>query len=217
MNTMRLLIIITFSCLTAAVVYFYVSNDDDPSLEELKQQLYQARLQQQTQNDIVSLPDALPAPPINLPTPTIAPEPAPAPEPQLTPEEIQRRADEAERKILADAKAREEAEKNRIREEAYKRLDNTSKDRQWIIKHAPLLATVREYNSSNQILAINLMPNSNVAAGQILGIRKRNGILGRIKVARVENEQLAFADPVPGSFFGGNIDINVGDELILVP
>ena len=67
------------------------------------------------------------------------------------------------------------------------------------------------------ITLLDVVRPENVVAGQILGIRRHsNGIIGRVKIDRVQNGQ-AFADPIINSFFGKPVDVKIGDELIVIP
>lgn len=209
MNTMRLLIIATFTCLTAAVVYFYINNSQTESLADLELRVHQARLDQKAQSIVVPL---TPTPPIYKPA--VNPYPV-----VKTPsaEEIKRQADAAEQALINAEKLRLGEEDAARKAEMAKKNGGDDKNRQWVIKNALLQATVNEFDIESGILIINLMPEHNLVPGQIIGIRRNSGIFGRVTVSRIENYKIATADPIPGSFFGGDIDIKVGDELITLP
>jgi hypothetical protein len=49
-----------------------------------------------------------------------------------------------------------------------------------------------------------------------LAIRRGTGIIGRIIVSNIA-DGATFADPLPGTFPGGSVDVKVGDELIIPP
>ncbi|MEO1857990.1 MAG: hypothetical protein ABGY95_11590 [Rubritalea sp.] len=85
-----------------------------------------------------------------------------------------------------------------------------------LIKSALLMARITEYDNVNKIAGIEIERIGNVNTGDILGIRRNSGIIGRLTIGTIDRNQ-GIADPVPGSFMGGNIDIQPGDELILPP
>ena len=86
-----------------------------------------------------------------------------------------------------------------------------------LIAQALVMATVNHYDEPSRITLLDLSRPENIVNGQILGIRrKKSGIIGRVKIDRIQNGQ-AFADPIPESFFGKPVDIRVGDELIVIP
>ena len=50
--------------------------------------------------------------------------------------------------------------------------------------------------------------------GTELAVRRGTGIIGRLSVSNIADGNV-FADPLPGTFPSGNIDVKVGDELII--
>ena len=85
-----------------------------------------------------------------------------------------------------------------------------------LIKSALVMARVTEYNNVEKIAGIEIDRVGNVNTGDVLGIRRNSGIIGRLTIGMIDRNQ-GVADPLPGSFMGGNIDIQPGDELILPP
>ncbi len=85
-----------------------------------------------------------------------------------------------------------------------------------LIKSALVMARITEYENVNKIAGIEIERVGNVNTGDILGIRRNSGIIGRLTIGMIDRNQ-GVADPIPGSFMGGNIDIKPGDELILPP
>lgn len=85
-----------------------------------------------------------------------------------------------------------------------------------LIKSALLMAHITEYDNVNKIAGIEIDRVGNVNTGDVLGIRRNSGIIGRLTIGMIERNQ-GVADPLPGSFMGGNIEIQIGDELILPP
>lgn len=95
-------------------------------------------------------------------------------------------------------------------------LDKRSKRRASLIKSALVMASISKYDTNAKIAEIKIHNVGNVNTGDILGIRRNSGIIGRVSVSTVEREQ-GIADPIPASFMSESIDINPGDELILPP
>lgn len=93
-----------------------------------------------------------------------------------------------------------------------KKLDRRAQ----LIQSALVMARVSEYDNVNKIIGIEIERVGNVNSGDVLGIRRNSGIIGRVTIGMVDRNQ-GVADPVVGSFFGGTIDIQAGDELILPP
>jgi hypothetical protein len=87
-----------------------------------------------------------------------------------------------------------------------------------LIEQAMLMAQVKEVAEQEGIFVIVLdvkRPQS-VNVNTELAVRRGTGIIGRIMVSNIE-EGAVFADPLPGTFPGGSIDVKVGDELIIPP
>lgn len=87
-----------------------------------------------------------------------------------------------------------------------------------LISQAMLMAQVKEVAQQDEIFVIVLdvkMPQS-VRMNTELAIRRGTGIIGRVTVSNIDDGAV-FADPLPGTFPGGSVDIKVGDELIIPP
>lgn len=87
-----------------------------------------------------------------------------------------------------------------------------------LISQAMLMAQVQEVAEQEGIFVIVLnvkMPNA-VRMNTELAIRRGTGIIGRVVVSNID-DGATFADPLPGTFPGGAIDVKVGDELIIPP
>lgn len=85
-----------------------------------------------------------------------------------------------------------------------------------LIQSALVMARITEYDNVNKIAGIEIERIGNVNTGDILGIRRNSGIIGRLTVGMIDRNQ-GVADPLPGTFMGGAVDIQLGDELILPP
>ena len=85
-----------------------------------------------------------------------------------------------------------------------------------LIKSALVMASITEYDNINKIAGVEILRVGNVNTGDVLGIRRNSGIIGRLTIGMIDRNQ-GIADPLPGSFMGGSIDIQLGDELILPP
>lgn len=87
-----------------------------------------------------------------------------------------------------------------------------------LIGQAMVMAQVKEVAEQDSIFLIVIdvkMPQS-VRLNTELAIRRGTGIIGRVTVSSID-EGAVFADPLPGTFPGGSIDVQVGDELIIPP
>lgn len=123
---------------------------------------------------------------------------------------------------LADAQeeaARQEKRAETLSDEVgvawEQKIEKTDSERRRdkLIRAALLIATVTEWSPDDGFLVIDINRPESVQEGTVLAIRRDGGIIGRVKVATLYPEG-ASADPLPGTFFGGNIDIQAGDELI---
>ena len=214
MNAMRILICATFTIIVAALVYTFVKQDNEPTLAELRQELAEAQRKKQQDSSFTSFnyptePTAIPTPSMSDLEAQLAAEKDNAAEPEaLTPEQITALANEAEAQSL---------EESALDSELAQPAEGD--DRAMLIKEAHAMAQVNHYDSTQQIIIVDLKRPESIVMGQILGIRRNNGILGRVKLAGkvTSNPNQAFADPVIPSFFNGKVDIQVGDELIIVP
>lgn len=213
---MRILICTIFTIIVAALVYFYVNGNsaslasngsDDKTIEELREELFQAHRSQDLSNTIVELPETnFVAEPV-----TIIKQLSEEEEKAIAEAEIQRQADLLEQERIAAEKAviDAEIESNKPAPPSNARLQ--------LISQALVMATVNHYDEKSGITLLDVVRPQNVVAGQILGIRRHNtGIIGRVKIDRVQSGQ-AFADPITSSFFGKPVDVKPGDELIVIP
>lgn len=85
-----------------------------------------------------------------------------------------------------------------------------------LVVTALVMARISEFSAEANIAGITIEQVGNVNPGDILGIRRNSGIIGRVSVGTIDRNR-GVADPIPGSFMNGQIDIQVGDELILPP
>ena len=122
--------------------------------------------------------------------------------------------------LEAEQKKRQQAEEETmalVEREAGKQ--DSEKRRAKLIQKATLMAQVKEVAQDQGIyvIVLDVKMRDHVREGQELGIRKGSGIIGRLQVSRIDIDGNYFADPLPGSFPGGSIDVKVGDELIVPP
>lgn len=101
-------------------------------------------------------------------------------------------------------------------EDALANAPAPKKSRSSLVDTALVMARVTEYDNVNRVAGIHIERVGNVNTGDTLGIRRNSGIIGRLTVGMIDRNQ-GVADPLPGSFMGGSIDIQEGDELILPP
>ena len=85
-----------------------------------------------------------------------------------------------------------------------------------LVVTALTMARISEYNSEAQMAEIQIEHIGNVNTGDVLGIRRNSGIIGRVTVGTIDRDR-GVVDPIPGSFMNGDINIQIGDELILPP
>ena len=119
---------------------------------------------------------------------------------------------EAEKK-----KTQAEAETLAITERQSGKL-NKEERRARLIAQAMLMAQVKEVAEQEGIYVIVLdvkVPQS-VRMNTELAVRRGTGIIGRLTVSNIA-EGNVFADPLPGTFPSGQVDVKVGDELIIPP
>lgn len=121
--------------------------------------------------------------------------------------------------VSAEQKKREQAqaEAQALTERQSGKL-NKEQRRAKLISMAMLMAQVSEVAQDEGIyvVVIDVKMREQVHDGTELAIRRGTGIIGRLKVSRDDSGNY-FADPIPGSFPGGEIDVQVGDELIIPP
>ncbi|MFK7909487.1 MAG: hypothetical protein AB8F34_02680 [Akkermansiaceae bacterium] len=123
---------------------------------------------------------------------------------------------------LAAAKKQEELAKQEaaaITERQSGKHDKESR-RARLIQQAMLMAQVKEVakdeDSGIHVIVLEVKMRQQVRVGTELAIRRGTGIIGRLTVSS-ETDGNVFADPLPGTFPGGEIDIKTGDELIVPP
>ncbi len=93
---------------------------------------------------------------------------------------------------------------------------NQDERRAKLISIASLMAQVTEIAEEGDITVIVLdviIPQA-VQLGTELAIRRGNGIAGKLSVTNIADGTV-FADPILGSFPGGEVDVKIGDELII--
>lgn len=140
------------------------------------------------------------------------------PEEKLTELEKQNRL--LSEQLEAEQKKRAQAEEEAMalaEREAGKQ--NAEKRRANLIQKATLMAQIKEVAEDQgiHVIVLDVKMRDHVREGQELGIRRGTGIIGRLQVSRIDIDGNYFADPLPGSFPGGSIDVNIGDELIVPP
>ncbi|MGB2401838.1 MAG: hypothetical protein ACPIA7_00360 [Akkermansiaceae bacterium] len=120
----------------------------------------------------------------------------------------------------AERKKRElaEAEAEVITEREAGKL-NKEQRRAKMISIATVMAQVSEVAQDQGIFVVvlDVKVANQVREGRELAIRRGTGIIGRLVVSRIDIDGNYFADPLPGSFPGGSIDVKTGDELIVPP
>ena len=125
-----------------------------------------------------------------------------------------------QQQVFAEKKKREQAEaETEVMTEREAGKQNKEQRRGKLISVATLMAQVSEVAQDQGIYVIVLdvkVPNQ-VREGTELAIRRGTGIIGRLVVSRIDIDDNFFADPLPGSFPSGEIDVNIGDELIVPP
>ncbi len=121
--------------------------------------------------------------------------------------------------LAAEKKKKEQAEAETLAmTERQSGRHNKEERRARLIAQAMLMAQVKEVADQEGIYVIVLdvkIPQS-VRMETELAVRRGTGIIGRLKVSTMIDGNV-FADPLPGSFPGGKIDVKVGDELIIPP
>jgi regulator of replication initiation timing len=239
MNTVRIFICATFALLIAALVHSYTTNGGEKSISELKDELEKVRLENEIKRERATA-NTLPYQPYNTGTPYTAPEiiaqiPQTAPPAEFVnpltpadPSDIDLSDNAklaAENARLKKQQALQASENNMLQVEAgaiQKELQTRRKpeeDRAAEIAQALVMARVKIFDPKSGIIVLDLERAENLVTGQVLGIRRgtAGGIIGRIKLGNIESRDLGYADPIPQSFFGDNVDVQVGDEIIVIP
>lgn len=242
MNTVRTLICITFALLIAALVHSYTLKKGDPkdkSLTELREELEKVKLENEIKRERAAAnplafnqfnthtPDSATGNPGELPQTNPADNLinpiAPTESPDKNLAEVERLA--AENAKLKEKQAKQDSENKMLHDEAgaiQKELQTRKKPeeaRAAEIAQALVMARVKTYDTKSGIIVLDLVRAQNINTGNIMGIRRgtAGGIIGRIKIATIESSELGFADPIPESFFGNPVDVQVGDEIIFIP
>lgn len=226
--------------------YSTKGGSDNKSISELKQELEKVRLENELKRERAAAtpiaygqygdPFANPnattptnIPPTDFVNPLAAVTPPPAAtmvEPTLSAEDLARiEALEIENAKLKEEQARQETENDMLHQEAGVIQNELLADKQpeavraAEIAQALVMARVQIYDPKSGIIVLDLERPQNLTTGQVLGIRRGSagGIIGRIKLGNIESAQLGYADPIAESFFGGPVDVQVGDEIIVIP
>ena len=122
--------------------------------------------------------------------------------------------------VAAEKKKREQAEaETEVMTEREAGKQNKEQRRAKLISIATLMAQVSEVAQDQGIyvIVLDVKLANQVREGTELAIRRGTGIIGRLVVSRIDIDDNFFADPLPGSFPGGKIDVKIGDELIVPP
>lgn len=130
------------------------------------------------------------------------------------------KAKQAEQELENDMLVEEsDVIKNELTEQANSQNGRPEGERAALIAQALPMARVKVYAADEGIILLDLIRPQNLTKGQILGIRRgeAGGIIGRIKMGRIESSEIGYADPIAESFFGGPVDIKAGDEIIVIP
>jgi hypothetical protein len=123
---------------------------------------------------------------------------------------------------LEEAKKQEELAKKEaaVLTERQSGMHSKEARRARLIQQAMLMAQVKEVakdaESGIHVIVLDVKMHEQVRVGTELAIRRGTGIIGRLSVSS-ETDGNVFADPLPGTFPGGDIDIKTGDELIKPP
>ncbi len=242
MNTVRILICATFALLIAALVHSYstTGGSGNKSVSELKEELEKIRLEKQIERERAAATPlaygqyAAPAPytpaanpvipafvnPINSVPPIIVDSALDQKIDALEVENAKLKAKQAEQETENDMLTAEaDVIKNELAEQAIAQEGRPEGERAALIAQALVMARVKVYAADEGIILLDLVRAQNLNTGQILGIRRgeAGGIIGRIKMGRIESSEIGYADPIAESFFGGPVDIKEGDEIIVIP
>lgn len=210
MDTMKVLLGATLGLLVAMVVLAFMNLDQERSSELERLRLENAQLKANS---------AMPAP--------IPALPATAPEtvetvPDETQKELQRLKaelaavnEQARKRAEAEAAARAEIAAAPEEETEPTSLPDKLEKRAFAIKNALLMGTVQTYNEDYNYVTFQVHREGSIDTGMQLAIRRKTGIVGRIKVTELLGPE-GIADALVGTFFKG-VDIQPGDQLIIPP
>jgi hypothetical protein len=219
MNLTQIILSATAAMLLAALGFSYVTMRNAEQGDSRKQKA--VILLQEIASNKAELkrlrsgqPVIIPATPITI---TPIETPAAITAEQLKEIEIQNKL--LREQVLRSEKKVEQAEEetlamNGIRAESYDKAARRAR----LIGQAMLMAQVKEVAEQEGIyvIVLDVKMRQSVRLNTELAIRRNNGIIGRIVVSSMD-EGAVFADPLPGTFPGGSVDVNVGDELIIPP
>ncbi len=218
MDTMKLLLGATAALLLAALAVSWqgmktgVKTVPSDELARLEKQIKELRLEQ----------DKLA---IERQTQLLRAAPAPTPSPASNYAEIEAMKAQVEANKSAVAKMEEDKAARDAKladsEELLldqRKLESTDGElrRARLISEALLIGRVREFVADAQFggfVTFDVLMPEQVQSGTILAIRRKTGILGKLKVSEVASDG-AIANPQPGF---GPVQPQVGDELILPP
>lgn len=226
---MKILVAATFGLMLALLVLLYQGKNDGSSeadireLHELNQRLI---LQEQVSRAVIPRQPSQSTPvEISPPTPS-GPSPAELEAQQnmlAALEEKMAKLDgieETNRKLIEEkeeAEQKAETYKDEAGFIAQRQLEtndmNQRRARQ--ISQALLIGQVESFEKEWNIVVFRSTLPDSIQEGSELGIRKNNGLKGRVRVSRIENGSYV-ANAITGSFFG-DVNIEVGDELIIPP
>jgi hypothetical protein len=217
MDTMKLLLGATVALLLGAIAVSWqgmktgVANTSKDEMARLEKQIKELRYEQD-KLAIERQTQALRNAPANVPTPSSYAE-IEAMKVQLEANNAAVAKMEAE-KTGRDAKLAD-SEELLLDQRKLEQTDGELR-RARMISEALLIGRVREYVEDAQyggFVTFDVLMPEQVQPGTILAIRRKTGILGKLKVSEVASDG-AIANPIPGF---GPIQPQIGDELILPP
>lgn len=119
------------------------------------------------------------------------------------------------RSDLATAQTEPTPEVNPAEEEAATAQASKEESRARLISQAILQATVSQWDPEQWFAVVEPTPSANFSVGEVLGVRRNNGILGRFRIDRAAGGQ--FIASLTSKIGDGDPDIRPGDELIFPP
>ncbi len=134
--------------------------------------------------------------------------------------EIEERNEALAAQLAAEKKKRElaEEEATALTQRESGKLNKEDR-RAKLISLAMLQAQVKEVEKTENdyIVVLDVRRPQSVRINTELAIRRGTGIIGRLTVTNIDVEGNVFAVPLSGTFPGREIDVKVGDELIIPP
>lgn len=218
MNITQILLGTTAALLLAALVFSYTSMQD--GVQQNKLSLSAKELMEENKRLEAEL--------IRMRTgraPAVAAQPIEAPK---NVDNERMRALEEQNKLLKEKMADEEKRRKQAEEETLamnerhaEKYDKESR-RARLIEQAMIMAQIKEVAREKedgpiQLIVLEARSEQGVRVGTELAIRRGTGIVGRVQVSNIDISGNIFADPLPGTFPGGDMDLKVGDELIVPP